>query len=681
MTSVAFFLLMTAGAILLLVLPFFRRQAAPDRRAFDLTVYQDQLDELERDLDRGIIDEEAARAAKLEIERRILAAAGDQDAPSPVDRNRLSTEAMVTAMLVLIVPLAAGLVYVKFGRPDMPDMPLASREAPEQQLAGEDALLANIEQLEKHVETMPENGGVWMLLGRNRLRAGHYEAAVEAFEKGMEFSPEDHTAVAELAEAMVYQAGGQVTPAALEHFKAVLAQIPNEPRARYYLGLALAQEGEIDAAIDGWTQLLEISPSDAPWRQQIIASIRSVLESEGQSAEDMIAALPEGTASAPGTAGAASTGEIASTGVTSQQAIQALPPEEQNEQIRGMVEGLAARLEDEPDDIEGWLMLGRSRMVLDEPDAAKAAFERAVELDPERPDILLAYASSLLQPSDPPGGDPVIGTEAVGLYEKLLTLAPDDPEPRWLLGLAAVQAGNKEEASSHWQTLLSLIDESSEDYNIVKARIAALEGDLSAADIGADATPSLAPGAASTAEVDETSSLSDETGPQPGAEDMAEMAALSSEERNDRIRSMVDGLAARLEDDPDDIEGWLRLAQSRNVLGEPEAAKEAYRRAMVVEPENPDVLRAYASSLLGDVHPETKVATVGEEAAGLYEKLIEIKPDDPEAHWYLGLAAVQDGTVAEAKTHWQRVLDVLGPGHPNYAAVQSSLEQVETKTQ
>ena len=679
MTSVALFLLMTAGAILLLALPFFRRQAAPDRRAFDLTVYQDQLEELERDLDRGIIDEEAARAAKLEIERRILAAASDEDASSPIDRNRLSTESMVTAMLVLIVPLAAGLIYVTFGRPDMPDMPLASREAPEQQLAGEDALLANIEQLEKHVETMPENGDVWMVLGRNRLRAGRYEAAVEAFEKGVEFSPGDHTAVAELAEAMVYQAGGQVTPSALERFKTALEQGPDEPRARYYLGLALAQEGEIDAAIDGWTQLLEISPSDASWRSQIIASIRSVLESEGRPTEDVIANLPSGTA--PGTAGAASTGETAGTGVTSQQAIQALPAEEQNEQIRGMVEGLAARLEDEPDDIEGWLMLGRSRMVLDEPDAAKAAFERAVELDPERPDILLAYASSLLQPSDPPGGDPVIGAEAAGLYEKLLSLAPDAPEPRWLLGLAAVQAGDKEEAGDHWQALLGLIDEGSEDYDIVKARIAALEGDEPAAETGANATPSLAPGAASTAEVEETPPPANGTGPQPSAEDMAEMAALSSEERSDRIRSMVDGLAARLEGDPDDIEGWLRLAQSRNVLGEPEAAKEAYRRAMEVEPDNPDVLRAFASSLLGDVHPETKVATVGEEAAGLYEKLIEIKPDDPEAHWYLGLAAVQDGTIDDAKTHWQRVLDVLGPDHPNYAAVQSSLEQVETKTQ
>ncbi|MGI9493116.1 MAG: c-type cytochrome biogenesis protein CcmI [Geminicoccaceae bacterium] len=679
MTSVALFLLMTAGAILLLALPFFRRQAAPDRRAFDLTVYQDQLEELERDLDRGIIDAEAARAAKLEIERRILAAAESEGA-SPRDHHQLSTGAMATAILVLIVPLASGLIYVKFGRPDMPDMPLASRAAPEQQLAGEDALLTNIEQLEKHLETTPDNGGVWMVLGRNRLRAGRYQAAVEAFEKGVEFSPEDPTAVAELAEAMVYQAGGQVTPSALERFKATLEQIPNEPRAGYYLGLALAQEGETDAAIDGWSQLLEISPSDAPWRAQIIDAVRTVLESEGRPTEAVIAGLPEGTAPGPEGAAASNAG-AASTGVTSQQAIQALPPEEQNEQIRGMVEGLAARLEDEPDDVEGWLMLGRSRMVLDEPDAAKAAFERAVELDPERPDILLAYASSLLQPSEPPGGDPVVVTEAVGLYEKLLTLAPDDPEPRWLLGLAAAQTGNKEEAAGHWRELLSLIDEGSEDYGIVEARIAALEGDEPAADIVTNATPSLAPGTASTAEAEEAPSPADGTGPQPSAEDMAEMAALSSEERSDRIRSMVDSLAARLEDDSDDIEGWLRLGQSRNVLGEPEAAKEAYRRAMEVEPENPDVLRAYASSLLGDVHPETKVATVGEEAAGLYEKLIEIRPDDAEAHWYLGLAAVQDGTIDDAKVHWQRVLDVLGPDHPNYAAVQSSLEQVDTKTQ
>ena len=159
------------------------------------------------------------------------------------------------------------------------------------------------------------------------------------------------------------------------------------------------------------------------------------------------------------------------------------------------------------------------------------------------------------------------------------------------------------------------------------------------------------------------------------------MAALSPEERSAQIRSMVDGLAARLEDDPSDSEGWLRLAQSRTVLGEPDAAKKAYQRAMEAAPDDADVIRAYASSLLGEPHPETDVATVSNDAADLYRKIIALQPDDPEAHWYLGLAAVQDGTIDDAKTHWKRVLDVLGPDHPNYAAVQSSLEQVETKTQ
>ncbi len=675
MITIALFLALTAGAILLLALPFLIRQVTPDRRQFDLTVYQDQLSELERDRDRGIIDDEAARSARIEIERRILAIADGGERSTATDRNHISTHALATALLVLIVPLASGLFYVTFGRPDLPDMPLASRVMPEQQLSAQDALAANIEQMEKHLEATPDNGGVWTTLGRTRLRAGRYQAAVEAFEKGVEFTPEDPTAEAELGEAMVYAAGGQVTPAALAHFKGTLEKIPNEPRSRYYLGLALAQEGEIDAAIEGWTQLLNVSPSDAPWRPQIIDAVSSVLESAGRPSDEIVANLPEGTTPIGDTTG----------GVTSQAAIEPLAAEQQNEQIKGMVDSLEARLEDEPEDIEGWLMLGRSRLVLGEPDVASEAFERALTLAPDQPEVLKAYASSLLLPSETPDGDPIVGTEAADVYRRLATLAPKDPEPRWLLGLAAAQAGDDDEAIGHWQDLLAIIDDTSKDHDVVKARIAALESGEPAAAVAAGASPSPDETALPIAETDEPlaigSSANGTGGPQPTAEDIAEMAALSSDERSDRIRSMVDGLAAKLEDDPGDVEGWLRLAQSRNVLGEPEAAKEAYRRAMEANPESPDVLRAYASSLLGAAHPETETATVGEEAAALYRKLVAIEPDDPEAHWYLGLAAVQTGTVDEAKVHWQRVLDILGPEHPNYAAVQSSLEQVETETQ
>ena len=598
----------------------------------------------------GVIDDEAARAAKLEIQRRILALAGE-DERATVRKSEGRFGYVLAAIVVVIVPLASAFVYFETGRPQMRDVPLATRIIPEQQAPGRESALASIQGLQERVDAAPGDSALWVELARAQVQAGLYGDSAGSYNKAIELTNSPLLRI-EMGEAIVQGAEGLVTRGALEQFQTALNSVPNEPRAHYYIGLAASQEGNVDGAVDAWRHVLEISPSDAPFRTHIVRSIRGVLEADGRPADEIIAGLPEGTSATGGAS-----------------------PHAENDQIRGMVEGLAARLEDEPDDIQGWLMLGRSRMVLDEPELAKAAFERARELAPDDPDVLLGYAGSLLEPSETPGGDPVVGADAVGIYEKLVELTPDDPEPRWLLGLAAAQAGDKDGAVGHWRDLLGLLEDGSDDKGVVEARIAALEGDEPEAALAAGA-PALAPTSVAGSE---SSAAGPGTG--PTEEDRAAMAALSPEERSAQIRSMVDGLAARLEDDPSDVEGWLRLAQSRIVLGEPEAAKEAYQRAMEAAPEDTDVIRAYASSLLGDPHPETDVPTVSEDAVTLYRKIIELQPDDPEAHWYLGLAAVQSGTIDDAKTHWQRVLELLGPDHPNYAAVQSSLQQVETRTQ
>ena len=665
MIDVLLFLLLTAVAILLLALPYLRRGAAPSRDVFDLAVYQDQLSELDRDLERGVIDAEAARAAKLEIQRRIIALDNDSR-PSAVTGSSGRFGVAITTALVVIVPLASAFVYFQTGRPHLKDAPLASRILPEQQNDGQESLLANIQQLQQQLEEAPDDGALWTMLARAQLRASLYGDAAGSFNKALEVSGENPMLRAELGETLVSGAEGLVTPTALEQFQKVLELAPNEPRSRYYVGLASAQEGDVDAAVESWSQLLEVSPSNAAWRPQIIQSIRGVLESNGREADEIVANLPAGGAPAAGAEGS---------------------PHAENEQIRAMVEGLAARLESEPDDLQGWMMLGRSRIVLEEPELAKAAFAKAMELAPDNPEVMIGYAASLLEPSAIPGSDPIVTEDAVEIYQKLVSLNPEDPEPRWLLGLAAAQNGEEEQAIGHWRDLLELIEDGGEDRGIIEARIAALEAGDPAAALAAG-VPTLAPGAAPAGSAVATNGAASSStspgsgsGPQPTAEDREAMAAMSPEERSEQIRGMVEGLAARLEEDPSDIEGWLRLAQSRTVLGEPEAAKAAYERALEQAPDDPNVLRAYAGSLLGEPHPETNVPAVGTEAAELYQKIIEIAPDDPEAHWYLGLAAVQDGTVDAAKSHWQRVLDLLGPDHPNYAAVQSSLQQVETRTQ
>ncbi|MEM9439486.1 MAG: c-type cytochrome biogenesis protein CcmI [Pseudomonadota bacterium] len=651
MTALLPFVFLTAIAVSLLALPFLRRRAVPKREAFDLNVYRDQLGELERDLERGIIDDEAARGARLEIERRIIAIADQGDASASVWNGISSVRLAITAALIFVVPVASALLYLQIGEPAVRDQPIASRMVPQQPSGGRALALANIQRLQEQVDSAPDDTALWVELARTQLQAGLYGDAAGSYNKAIELNDSPMLRI-EMGETIVQGAEGLVTRGALEQFQTALESVPNEPRAHYYIGLAATQEGDVDGAVDTWRHLLAISPNDAPFRSQIISSIRGALEANGRPADAIIASLPEGTASTGGNAG----------------------PHAGNEQIRAMVEGLAARLENEPDDVEGWLMLGRSRMVLDEPDLAKAAFERARALAPDNPDVLLGYAASLLEPSETPGGDPVVGEEAIAIYEQLVELTPDDPEPRWLLGLSAAQLGDKEGAIGHWRDLLGLLEEGTDDHGIVEARIVALETDEPAAALAAG-VPTLAPNSSTQRDRRPAS------GPQPTDEDRAEMAALSPEDRSDRIRAMVEGLAARLEDDPSDIKGWLRLAQSRTVLGEPDAAKKAYERAMEQAPGDTDVLRAYAGSLLGGRHPETNTASVGAEAVDLYRKIVAIDPDDPEAHWYLGLAAVQQGTIDDAKSHWRRVLDVLGPDHPNYAAVQSSLEQVETKTQ
>ncbi|NJO38155.1 MAG: c-type cytochrome biogenesis protein CcmI [Rhizobiales bacterium] len=131
MTHLLLFLALSALAIFLLGYPFLRRRGAPARDAFDLAVYRDQLAELERDHERGLIDAEATRAARLEIERRILAIAGDAGSSGSAAQGQPSAGGSggrwLAAGLVVVVPLAAGLLYVQLGEPELRDLPLAAR--------------------------------------------------------------------------------------------------------------------------------------------------------------------------------------------------------------------------------------------------------------------------------------------------------------------------------------------------------------------------------------------------------------------------------------------------------------------------------------------------------------------------------------------------------------------------
>ena len=104
------------------------------------------------------------------------------------------------------------------------------------------------------------------------------------------------------------------------------------------------------------------------------------------------------------------------------------------------------------------------------------------------------------------------------------------------------------------------------------------------------------------------------------------------------IRSMVERLAARLQTAPDDLDGWTRLARAYAVLGERDKAAEAYDRAAALDPKNPELPLGEIDALMSDQaldHP------MPDKVVMLLHQVETLSPAEPEALWYLGLAAAQ----------------------------------------
>jgi cytochrome c-type biogenesis protein CcmH len=371
---------LSALALVILLVPLFVRRRDPaSREAYDFAVYRDQLAEVERDLARGVLATEQAEAARAEIARRILALR-----PPPASAGAAGTDGSTAsrtplraavAAVILLVPVAAWMLYARLGSPSVPDQPLAERMVAGPHPDMNDALA----RLEAHLKEQPEDLTGWLLLARSEMGLGRYRLAAEAYRHAAGLSGQRGDIASDWGEAQVLAAGGTVTPAAQAAFAAGLRDKATEPRARYYLALAQMQRGDPKAALDAWAALASEAPADAEWLPLVRRRIAEAAKSLG-----IDPATLGGAAAAPGETAVTAAAKAAANA----------SPEERQAMIRAMVDRLAARLQTEPDDVEGWARLGRSYMVLKEPAKAKDAYTRAVKLKPDDPELSQALAAA-----------------------------------------------------------------------------------------------------------------------------------------------------------------------------------------------------------------------------------------------------------------------------------------------
>jgi cytochrome c-type biogenesis protein CcmH len=346
------FALMTAAAVFAVLWPL-GRAGHLHQDGSETIVYRDQLTEIDRDAAMGLINPPEAAAARVEIGRRLIAAADSEREAPPNSSVRLRRLAAVFALVGL--PLVAAGLYYPLGSPDLPDFPLAQRSRAPDGAQSLDNLVAQVEQ---HLEANPTDGRGWSILAPVLAKLGRMEDAVRAFRNSITYNGESAARRADLGEILAAAAGGVVTAEAKAEFERAVALDPDEAKASYFLGLAAEQDGRAADAAAIWRAMLEKAPPNAPWRSLVQAAlVRAGGKPVPALSNDAVAAAKD------------------------------MSETDRTAMIRSMVERLATRLQQNGNDVEGWLRLVRAYMVLGDADKAKAASSdarQAVAKDPQR---------------------------------------------------------------------------------------------------------------------------------------------------------------------------------------------------------------------------------------------------------------------------------------------------------
>lgn len=411
--------------IVALMWPLLRRDpGAAIATGKDMAVYKDQLAQIDADLRAGLIAEADAADARAEVSRRLLAAADRPTGPVTARGNRGTALSLALAVVVAL-PLVSILVYTRLGAPGLPGSPFAERQGEKSaHAATTGGFEESVARLERRLAQNPKDLEGLVLLARSYMALQRFEEAARAYEKALGLAPGDAELHSAYGAALTYAAGSVVTPAARAAFEAALAKSPGNARARFYLAVAEEQAGNRKGALDRWAALLKDAPADQPWAQTARARAAALAKALGL---DPAAVLPEAKQTArtgPDTADMAAAAKMS--------------PDERQRMIEGMVARLAERLKAEPDDLEGWLRLGRSYAMLGRPADARDALANAARLEPKNVDILLQYGRAMRTAA---GNRQT--PESVAVMRRVLAIDGENIEALWLVGQAEATAGDK----------------------------------------------------------------------------------------------------------------------------------------------------------------------------------------------------------------------------------------------
>lgn len=285
------------------------------------------------------------------------------------------------------------------------------------------------------------------------------------------------------------------------------------------------------------------------------------------------------------------------------------PSEEQGPEIDNFiraVEQLEARMEEQPNNVEGWATLGAGYSTLGRFSDATMAYIKASKLDPENPDYHAAIGEAVTL-----ANDGKVTEDARAAFETALAYDPGNGIAQFYLGQYDFDIGNFQGAYDRWLALYEGLPPETPWLNLVEKK----------------------------------------------------------------LETAADQLATRLEENPEDMEGWFRLGQSYMVLGRHKEAADALFHLVQDRPDDPAALSFYLQAKLIDL--EKNDLPLPPEVISQVERLEELNPNDTTALYYLGVAALQAGDPASAKTIWEKLLILFPPGSGEAIFVEEKLTELD----
>lgn len=327
---------------------------AVDEQAYESAVYRDQLQELERDAERGVISEKEKESALNEVSRRLLGVQASYKNSVKLSGPSKATGIIALASVVAITGFS-GLLYNKLGKPDVPDQPQEARIA---NAAKNGDMAALILQVQRYLQQSPKDVKGWRVLAPALLRAQRYAEAGDAYAKIMQLDKPTPPLLVDYAESLLLANQGLPNDRVRNALKAALAMDKNYGKARFYWAMALQQDGFTKEALKEWRALRDQNPKNLPLQMAVQRQIAALKLKGGETSQGV---------------------KLPSLDKDQRQAAAGMTAKERQEMIASMVDRLAGRLKEDGNDLEGWQRLIRARMVLGQKEAATKSLKAAQE--------------------------------------------------------------------------------------------------------------------------------------------------------------------------------------------------------------------------------------------------------------------------------------------------------------